>query len=108
MIRIYDLLITCNSTRKRLAYRSNKYPDDKILQQHTLQRKVYTDAFDEDLFTDFVKIIATGWAYLNLPVSKEEQTKDTKKQYTVTQAPLQRLPWQQSFLGVPLSRSGLT
>lgn len=48
-------LIACDSTRERLAYRSNKYPNNKILQQNTLQRKVYTDAFDGELFTDFVK-----------------------------------------------------
>lgn len=36
--------------------------------------------------TEKGKIIATGMAYLNLPMSKKEQTEDMEKRYAVTQA----------------------
>jgi hypothetical protein len=48
-------LLVCDETRERLAYRSDNFPKEQVLNQRYSSDKVYTDVFDGELYTKFVE-----------------------------------------------------
>lgn len=52
--KIAELLIS-DDHRERLAYRADTFPKDQVLQQRSSSEKVYTDAFDGELYANFVE-----------------------------------------------------
>ena len=48
-------LLACDEVRERLAYRCENYPNSHVLRPDVSQKKVYKDAFDGELYAQFVK-----------------------------------------------------